>query len=453
MNRVFRILFAATIAGAAVSATLRADETMSVGDLPSHTDHTMPEVGYVGDFNLDYAPEPGMQMEAPLQSVPSRHGCSASGCKTAGCDGGCSLRGSRFGFAPNNNDENWLQLESLLWFPRDRRTPPLAASAPAGLIQPFRIDFGADVDSGLAPGVRIDAGRYFGDGQIGLGARIWTLFEQEEDFQTPTGGPPAGLTPPGSRNFLVPFQNIAPAPFDAAFGVQISRDPSIPATPLQGNLGIDTDLRVVGSEIYSKLLVGKGSQYRLELLGGYTYFNIRDRLALNARVVTADGFDTRFSDDYEAENHFHGGQLGFQSTINQGPWSFTAVNKIHLGNIEHRVLIDGRSQTGLFNGAVTAQNEARGLFAEDEFFTQDTFTFAPEMNFKLGYQMRRHVRFSVGYSLLYWDSVALAGEQIDPVVDARRITNLTLDVNEPEYVFRDSAFFVQGIDLGVTIDY
>lgn len=451
MNRVFRIFtFAATMAGVAVSTTLQADDTMSVGDLPSHFGDEMPDVDYVGDFDQDYFPE---QINAPLQHMPSRYGCEASGCNRTGCMGGCSSRGSRLKSAMNGNRNSWRQVESLLWFPRDRRTPPLAGSAPSDRILPFSTDFGNDVDSGLAPGIRIDAGQYFADGHIGLGARIWTLFEQEEDFQTPDGGPPAGLTPPGSRNFLVPFQNIAPAPFDNAFGLQISRDPSTGGPPLQGNLGIDTDLRIVGSELYTKLLVGRGSQYKLELLGGYTYFNIRDRLALDARVVTDIGQDTRFWDSYEAENHFHGGQIGVQSSVNQGRWNFTATNKVHLGNIEHRVLIDGRSQTGPFNDAPTLVNAERGLFAKDDFFTQDSFTFAPEMNFKLGYQMRDHVRFSVGYSLIYWDSVALAGEQIDPVVDARRIENLGLAVNEPDYVFQDTAFFVQGVDLGVTIDY
>jgi hypothetical protein len=483
------------MAGALASVPAWADQPQSVGDLPTHVGddgggQLVGEEGegqFVGDWGDQYVGDlPG---RAPrLTSVPESSpvpafseggyelgsadaqfeppvlwhagsGCDAASCDDAGCRGGCGGRMSRIGETLDRCQTRWAEVDFLLWFPRERRSPILAGSAPQGTVLPFTTEFGNGIDSGLAPGIRFDAGHYFADGQFGVGGRFWTLFEEEEDFQTPNGGPPAGLTPANARNFVVPFQNIAPPPFDTAFGLQISRDPTTPGPgPIQGNLNIDTDLRVLGSELYGKLLIGKGSQFRLEMLGGYSYFNIRDRLALNARVVPGAGnpgfgTETSFSDYFAAENNFHGAQIGVQSKVRQGRWSFTSTNKVHFGNVEQTVAIDGSSQTGPFNGAPALVDANRGLFAEDTNFSRDTFTFAPEVNFKLAYQMRQHVHFTVGYSLVYWDSVALAGEQIDPVVDARRIENLALTDQEPEYVFQDAAFFVQGIDLGVTAEY
>ncbi len=40
-------------------------------------------------------------------------------------------------------------------------------------------------------------------------------------------------------------------------------------------------------------------------------------------------------------------------------------------------------------------------------FERDVFTFAPELNLKLGYRFRDHVTFNVGYSFIYWNNVAL----------------------------------------------
>ncbi len=496
MNRIFGIFsLAAMMAGAVASVPAWADEPQSVGDLPMHVgdDGGGQFVGdegsgqFVGDLGNQFvgdlpdlaprlarlpesAPVPGLSEHSWEEATAESHsesavqwhagsGCDAAGCHEAGCRGGCGRQASRIAGTLDRCQTRWAELDFLLWFPRERRSPVLAGSAPQGTVQPFTTEFGDGIDSGLAPGIRLDAGHYFADGQFGFGGRFWTLFEAEEDFQTPTGGPPAGLTPPGARNYVVPFQNIAPAPFDTAFGLQISRDPTTPGPgSLQGNLDIDTDLRVLGSELYGKLLIGKGSQFRLEMLGGYSYFNIRDRLALNARVVPRAGnpgfgTETSFSDYFDAENNFHGAQIGVQSKVRQGRWSFTSTNKVHFGNVAQTVAIDGSSQTGPFNGAPVLVDADRGLFAKDTTFSRDTFTFAPEVNFKLAYQMRQHVHFTVGYSLVYWDSVALAGEQISPVVDARRIGNLALADQEPEYVFQDSAFFVQGIDLGVTVEY
>ena len=67
----------------------------------------------------------------------------------------------------------------------------------------------------------------------------------------------------------------------------------------------------------------------------------------------------------------------------------------------------------------------------------DKFAVVPEVGFNVGYQVTPHLKFFVGYSMLYWSRVLRAGDQVDPMIDvlarhavagcAHRYPSLTLD--------------------------
>jgi hypothetical protein len=117
-----------------------------------------------------------------------------------------------------------------------------------------------------------------------------------------------------------------------------------------------------------------------------------------------------------------------------------------------RVSVAGSSLDGP-PGAGTQGTE--GLFARGEVQgdrVRETFAFAPEMNLKLGYQFRRNVNFHAGYSFIYWSDVALAGEQMD-----RNLFIDPADLNATgpaRFVdIKHTGFWVQGVDLGATIEF
>ena len=61
-----------------------------------------------------------------------------------------------------------------------------------------------------------------------------------------------------------------------------------------------------------------------------------------------------------------------------------------------------------------------------------------------------NVSLSVGYSLIYWDNVALAGEQVDSDID---FSDFPASYgSRPRFEFENSSLWVQGIDLGLVID-
>lgn len=86
-------------------------------------------------------------------------------------------------------------------------------------------------------------------------------------------------------------------------------------------------------------------------------------------------------------------------------------------------------------------------------FERDEFTFVPEMNFKLGYRFRDHVEMTVGYTFVMFNDVALAGDNVDRVVDASFLNSPGPFGTRPAFDFQDSSLWVQGLDLGLAITF
>lgn len=352
----------------------------------------------------------------------------------------------------NRAEDAWLSAELLLWFPQQRRTPPLAVTAPAG-VDPVIGDgghtaFGGDVGGGLTPGFRIDAGRYLTK-NFGIGGRFWFLGEDSEGFAasgdgtgTSIGRPFYDVDVPGNRSIRV---NLAD---DVFFG----------------DVSIESELDLIAAEAYGRLNFHRDSNYQVDLLGGYTFFGIDDRLSAQSTTVSGanagsvggtPGQVRTFHDEFDAENRFHGGQLGMEMSLTQGRWMLTSLTKVHLGNMNQSIGIrgTGTDDPDGVSGATSYDAGALALDTQGE-FERDRFAFAPEVNLKLAYRFRPNVLLSVGYSFLYFDNVLLAGEHVDPLFDTGGGAPPSGGpFNQRPFEFRDSSLWVQGIDLGFVLDF
>ncbi len=74
------------------------------------------------------------------------------------------------------------------------------------------------------------------------------------------------------------------------------------------------------------------------------------------------------------------------------------------------------------------------------------------MKLKLGYGLSDNIQMTVGYSFMYWSSVALAGNQIDRSVDIAQALG-GAPSNRPAFSFEDSGYWMHGVDLGLTVTY
>ncbi len=404
------------------------------------------------------SPSCGSELLSGCSSMPSFVGggrCGSScGCETGGgCDsmGGCGQRGCKLngGLASTLGlcgRDGWFRSEVLLWFLQDRNAPPLVGTSAAGVLPRLpdaNTVFGNDLAGGFSVGYRGDAGIYLTD-NFGIGGRYWVLDTNDESVNLSGNG--------SDLSIGRPFFNTALNLEDSLL-VASTASGSTFAGSVSGRSALD----MYAAEAYARLKLGGSQSAQIELIGGYSHFSVEDKLHISSTSVQNTGRIRSYHDQFDTKNKFHGGQIGFESVVSNGRWFARSLTKVHLGNMNERVRIQGYStdRTAPFAGITTD----RGLLAQDNqgTYEDDKFTFIPELNFKIGYRFRQHVEMSVGYSFLMFDSLALAGDQIDRGINPA-LLNTSINpsgpvASRPAFTMEDTSMWVQGVDLGLAITF
>ena len=153
---------------------------------------------------------------------------------------------------------------------------------------------------------------------------------------------------------------------------------------------------------------------------------------------------------FDVENEFHAGTLGVYTESYRGMWTLSALGKIAVGNMSQQVAISG-DNTVTAGGAVVTPG---GLFTQPTnigTYNRNVLTWAPEANFKLSCAVTQRLNVTVGYTFLYFTRVAFAGDQVDRNVNATQLNGgAVAGAARPAFAFRDTDFWVQSIDLGVS---
>jgi hypothetical protein len=128
------------------------------------------------------------------------------------------------------------------------------------------------------------------------------------------------------------------------------------------------------------------------------------------------------------------------------------MGKVAMGNMTSTSNISGNyEQLPPLPSQPDRQN--RGLFAQSSNIgtvSRDAFTFIPEMNAKLRYQIGRF-QVGVGYTIVVLPEVALAASQVDTNVDVLGI--ISPPTTAPVNRFNTESYYLHGIDLGVTYNF
>ncbi|QDV58692.1 BBP7 family outer membrane beta-barrel protein [Rosistilla oblonga] len=451
---------------------------------------------YVGDLSETphaHAHAPSVPVPAAAPSQPQHSASYGSQGFTTSCDtacdelydDGCDSIGRRrylsglFGrqSARQGSGRTWGRVEALLWWAEDRDSPALISTNPDFGTRPVVPDVGNagtsvlfggqnGIESDMMIGNRIDFGSYLdNDHTYGIGGRVYGLW---------SGGDSVSVSSNGSGpSYGVPFFDVAAVPpLGPGLGVAIGTFGLLPigqdlggGQVVTGNVSATSELDFIGSEVYARALMARTADFRVDLIGGYTFHSLDDSIILQGRSIlnnTVAGnlspqniYD--FRDAFDAENTFHGGQIGFETQVVKGRFMFSSLTKVHLGNMNQRVRISGNSQYETVGGGVLTSGD-RGLLVQGNggVYERDTFTFAPEANVKLGYRVCKCATFNVGYSLMMWSDVALAGNHIDNRIDSTRTEaglNSPTRTNVPNFEFDTDSFFLHGLDLGLTFTY
>jgi hypothetical protein len=359
----------------------------------------------------------------------------------------------------------FVGVEYLHWWNKGRTLPPLVtggnpATTPfgnAGRLPGAPILFGGNqVGAELKAGLRLTAGLWLDDCKTS--AIVFRGYGGEGDSSQYNAGPQ------GNPILAIPFIDRSAALFGQSNALVLGyAGGATPGINSQGSVSTVASNDIIGGDIYGRTLLDQGCDYRLDLLGGYQMSRIDDDLQLNTTLQRFDVagnpiFTTH--DLFDVANEYHAGTLGLMGEYYQGPLTIQMMGKLGIGNMNQRVAISGSNTANGFasGGGIFAQNQAAngGPTFNVGNYERNLLVWSPEASIKASYCLSDRLSVTVGYTLLYWTRVALAGDQVD--------VNVNRDVlfdgpyipgggASPAFVFRDTDFWVQTIDIGLTFNY
>ena len=387
-----------------------------------------------------------------------------------------------------NDPRMWGSAEFLLGFRKSRQVPPLVTTSPAGtafanagvLGAPgTRILFGGDgLQDNPQPGVRGEIGLWLDNtARVGVGGSFTGLQDDTVRFSASSDG---------STILAQPFFNTLPtinAPGSLVVGFPGRR---------RGSLNVHSENKLYTAEVFLRQQIGlwpgqppvlfladtlvmrakalfslPGTQVvtvqehvmpggapltRLDLIAGYQYSYIDDSLSVANHTVFIDpaavfpGFGTTLDalDRFDTRNNFHGATIGLRTVSLYGRWSLSMLGKVALGNMHQVVSIRGQSVVRVPGGATFTS--AGGLLAQPSNIgrsERDRFAVIPEARIALNYGLTRRLSVGVGYDFIYWNRVALAGDQVNGRVD------VTQTLPDPSFTFQEGDFFVHAVTFNL----
>ncbi len=334
-----------------------------------------------------------------------------------------------------------ISVEYLNWWLREGRIPATlttSSQASQGLLgQPdTRILYG---DQRLRTrhddqfgGVGAKVAYWFDDGQTtGVEADGFTLERDSTHFR---------LDSNGSTLLARPYFNADGSPASAIVAGQT------PEGLRSGSFVGYSRIELFGEEANLIGLLLRGGDFRLDLLGGARFLQMRDRTDLTGVSVSLPVASTLYSqeDHYRTGNAYYGGQIGLRGECIFDRWTVDLRGAIGLGANEEQLREFGYS---LYQTPVARIVSPNGLTVQ----ANDTGTFnrtavnlLSTVGVKVNYRLTPHASVCAGYSFLLWDGALRSGDQINPVVN-------TNPHAAPGIAFKQDTFWAQGVDVGLML--
>lgn len=205
---------------------------------------------------------------------------------------------------------------------------------------------------------------------------------------------------------------------------------------------------------------------------GFRFLNLDEKLEVFSRtdlpVAAVPGINDlatiEVADSFTTHNLNYLGQVGVQAEFRRGRVFADVYGKIGAGTVHEIIAASGETrltpQFGnppqIFNSGLLVLEPNRGQRDRWE------FAYVPELNLKFGYQCTQRISGYLGYNILYLSSVVRPGDQVDPVVNPTLLPVAgsppfsplsPFGPPRPMTLFKTSDYWVQGIQLGVTVRY
>lgn len=381
-------------------------------------------------------------------------------------DYGCGNSGSCNTCCPcGNAPAFWTEASALIWWTTPASSPVLATTSNAGVPQTAAgvlgtgttqtLFGGEDLFGGSRGGFRLRSGFWFDPcGINGIDSEYFILGKASESLHVDSDGTPI---------IARPFTN-----FSTGTGVPDSQLIAFPGLNT-GSLDIKATSRLNSMAVhFRRTLVqrcspedpctGRGPRnFSMGLQIGPRFASLRDRLSVNESTTsldTGDRFD--ISDSFGTKNRFYGGELGLYASSQRRRFTLDGGIRVALGVTQQDLDVSGRTVfTPGPNTAEPGTSLPGGLLAQrtnSGSFDRSKFSVVPQFDVSVGYKLTDTWRFSVGYNLMYWNSVLRATEQIDTELNPNLLPpeqNPLTGPLKPAALFNDSEYFAQGISIGL----
>jgi hypothetical protein len=377
-----------------------------------------------------------------------------------------SKTGSKHGYGQAERSwlyDPWVSFEYMNAWIGERQLPPLVSTSPPGsegVIPGAEMLFGGGTGGDAQDAGRLTIGAWLDcDRKMGLVGRFFATDSETIDFSENSDSAGSPLL---ARPFYETWDGAVGGTGPASYLVSGVRNVNNLEITLQGNINAHSETEILGADAYVRYMLHCNRGRRVDLIAGYQFSRVDDSLSIH-HVTHADPgvFGARFEarDDFEATNKFHGGQIGLLGELDRGPLTLSVLGKVGLGNMNEVVTISGQSQiTDVAGGEFNSDSGILALPSNIGTYKKDRFAVIPELEAKATWRLTNHLDFSIGYTIMYWDNVAMAGDQIEtnrnglPIVNSSQWFGGPLDgpanPTLPEIV--DTDLFLHALNLGLT---
>lgn len=250
-------------------------------------------------------------------------------------------------------------------------------------------------------------------------------------------------------------------PYISSTGLMESHLIAFPSV-LDGSVSVDNATKFNSLEFAYRRVFRPAETLHWDMLIGYRTARLDDSLTIDESLSSLDaasgqpvGTTTLLSDRFSADNRFHGIQFGLVSFTRSGRLGLELSSRLALGGTRTQIVIDGSRTVTPAGGAATSN--PNGLLAQPTnagTYNMTNFAVIPELGVNLTYNITNHTSLTLGYRALYWSTVGLAADQIDPVLNLSQVPPGTLVGSaNPEFQFLKSSFWAQGVTAGVDIRF
>ena len=348
--------------------------------------------------------------------------------------------------------------EALLWWLKDSPAPvPLVTNGT--IDQPgTQVFLGAkDLDVNPMPGFRLSAGYTLSD-RWGLDSSFFYLTPRSTSRSVGSSGLP------GSVDLLIPFFNPTLPGEDTTKLSSTLKDAD--SDPFAGSATERLRTSFLGAEVNGTMKLAAGAGWRLDGLGGFRYFRLRETYTFDTASpfvppLPADVFVTH--DEFDATNSFYGPQLGVRARMDFGSFFVNGALKVGFGAIVQHVDVAGTLTTNDFTNFGPTQTFVGGYFAQATNIgdhRRTVFGVVPELGLNVGWRITPSLSLVAGYTFMYVNSVARPGNQIDRTINPTGIPSFTAEPPapftgpaRPAFKFESSDFWAQGLNVGLTFNF